>query len=63
MRNLKAINYEQWKTAEKYQGRQLSAATWDLANDALLCCYGPSETDAVVNLLRVNTKTQYDIGY
>lgn len=61
MRNLRGIQYEQWKPPAQYQNRPITAAAWDLANDAVVCTVGPTEHDAVIQLIRVKTtsKSQY----
>jgi elongator complex protein 1 len=63
MRNLRNIRYEQWSPPSQFQGRSLTAATWDLANDSnFLCTFGPSEENALIELVRVNIKpgSQYN---
>ncbi|TGO78025.1 hypothetical protein BELL_0082g00200 [Botrytis elliptica] len=55
MRNLRGIQYEQWKPPAQYQNRPITAAAWDLANDAVVCTAGPTENDAVIQLIRVKT--------
>jgi elongator complex protein 1 len=55
MRNLKNIRYEQW--IPPVQERPLTAATWDLSNDSnFLCTFGPSEENALIELVRVDIK-------
>jgi hypothetical protein len=34
----------------------LTAATWDLANDSVLCTFGPTEDNVLIELVRVKTK-------
>ncbi|RAL64465.1 hypothetical protein DID88_001941 [Monilinia fructigena] len=36
MRNLRGIQYEQWRPPVQYQNKPVTAAAWDLANDAVL---------------------------
>lgn len=57
MRNLRNTQYAQCKPPAQFQGRPLTAATWDLANDAVLCTFGPSEDDALIELVRVSTRS------
>jgi len=57
MRNLRNIRHEQWKAPAEFNGRPLTAATWDLANDTVLCTFGPSEENALIELVRVKTKS------
>lgn len=58
MRNLRGIQYEQWKPPAQYQNRPITAAAWDLANDAVVCTVGPTENDAVIQLIRVKTNSK-----
>ncbi|KAM3156155.1 hypothetical protein ABEW05_003288 [Botrytis cinerea] len=58
MRNLRGIQYEQWKPPAQYQNRPITAAAWDLANDAVVCTVGPTEHDAVIQLIRVKTTSK-----
>ncbi|CAG8976503.1 hypothetical protein HYALB_00006000 [Hymenoscyphus albidus] len=55
MRNLRNIRYEPWTPPTQFHGRPVSAATWDLANDSIICTFGPSEDNAVIELVRVQT--------
>ena len=57
MRNLRNILHEQWKPPTQFQGRPLTASAWDLANDSVLCTFGPTETDALIELVRIKTKS------
>ena len=62
MRNLRNIRYEQWDRPAQFQERSLTAAAWDLSNDSnFLCTFGPSEENALIELVRVdlNSKSQY----
>jgi hypothetical protein len=57
MRNLRNVRNEEWNPPSQYQGRPLTAATWDLANNSsFLCTVGPSEENALIELVRVNIK-------
>ncbi|KAF7905108.1 uncharacterized protein EAF01_005629 [Botrytis porri] len=58
MRNLRGIQYEQWRPPAQYQNRPITAAAWDLANDAVVCTVGPTENDAVIQLIRVKTTSK-----
>ena len=57
MRNLRNILYENWEPPAQFRGRLLTASTWDLANDSVLCTVGPTETDALIELVRITTKS------
>lgn len=57
MRNLRNVLYEQWEPPAEFQERPLTASAWDLANDSILCSFGPTETDALIELVRIETKT------
>ncbi|QSZ31521.1 hypothetical protein DSL72_001088 [Monilinia vaccinii-corymbosi] len=57
MRNLRGIQYAQWRPPAQYQNRPVTAAAWDLANDAVVCAVGPAENDAVIQLIRVKTNS------
>jgi elongator complex protein 1 len=57
MRNLRSILYEQWRSPAQFQGRLLTASAWDLANDSVLCTFGPTENDALIELVRVKPKS------
>lgn len=60
MRNLRNTRYEPWTPPSQFHGRPVSAATWDLDNDSIVCTFGPTEDNAVIELVRVHTdpKTQ-----
>ncbi|TVY55794.1 Elongator complex protein, partial [Lachnellula suecica] len=58
MRNLRNIQYEQWRPSAQFEGRPFTAATWDLANDSVLCTFGPTESNALIELVRVQTKAK-----
>jgi hypothetical protein len=58
MRNLRNIRHEQWSPPAHFQGRPLTAATWDLANDSVLCAFGPTEDNALLELVRVKPEFQ-----
>ena len=57
MRNLRNVLYENWEPPAQFRGRLLTASTWDLANDSVLCTVGPTETDALIELVRITTKS------
>jgi hypothetical protein len=58
MRNLRNVRYEQWNPQS--QERSITATTWDLANDSnFLCTFGPSEEDALIELIRVDPASKY----
>jgi elongator complex protein 1 len=61
MRNLRNILYEKWEPPAQFHGRSLTASAWDLANDSVLCTFGPTETDALIELVRIktNSNSQY----
>ena len=58
MRNLRNILQEQWKIPAQFQGRPLTASAWDLANDSVLCTVGPTEENALIELVRIDTKSK-----
>ncbi|EKD16630.1 IKI3 family protein [Drepanopeziza brunnea f. sp. 'multigermtubi' MB_m1] len=57
MRNLRNTRYDQWAPLGSFNGRTLSAATWDLANDSVLCAFGPTENEPVIELVRITAKS------
>jgi elongator complex protein 1 len=57
MRNLRNVLYENWEPPAQFLGRLLTASTWDLANDAVLCTFGPTEKDALIELVRIKRKS------
>jgi elongator complex protein 1 len=57
MRNLRNILFEKWEPPAQFQGRRLTASTWDLTNDSILCTFGPTETDVLIELVRIKTKS------
>lgn len=61
MRNLRNILHVKWEPPAQFQGRHLTSSTWDLASDCVLCTFGPTETDALIELVRIKIKqnTQY----
>jgi len=57
MRNLRNIGAHQWSVPAQFQGRDITASTWDLANDSIICTIGPSQDNPLVELVRVNSKS------
>lgn len=57
MRNLGNIVHEKWDPPAQFQGRPLTASTWDLSNDSVLCTFGPTETDVLIELVRIKTNS------
>ncbi|POS88075.1 hypothetical protein EPUL_000294 [Erysiphe pulchra] len=55
MKNLRIIQYEKWKSPDL---RHITATAWDVASDSLLCTLGPTESDATIELIRVNLKSK-----
>ena len=55
MRNLRNIRYDGWLLPSHFRERSVTAAAWDQANDKILCTLGPSEEDALIELVRVET--------
>jgi hypothetical protein len=54
MRNLKNIRYRTWKSPAEYEERQITATAWDTSkSDSFICAYGPSESDNLIELVRV----------
>lgn len=58
MRNLRNTRHDQWLPPSQFKGKALSAATWDLANDSVLCAFGPTENDPVIELVRITAKAE-----
>ncbi|CAL3971291.1 unnamed protein product [Diplocarpon coronariae] len=56
MLNLRNTTDSRWAPPSHFKGRALTAATWDLANDAVLCAFGPTENDPVIELVRIIAK-------
>ncbi|KAL5324383.1 hypothetical protein ACEPPN_008928 [Leptodophora sp. 'Broadleaf-Isolate-01'] len=56
MRNLRNTRYDQWASPCQFKGKPLTAATWDLANDSVVCAFGPTENDPLIELVRVSAK-------
>ncbi|KUJ12018.1 elongator complex protein-like protein 1 [Mollisia scopiformis] len=54
MRNLRNTRFDRWNAPAQFSGRPLTATTWDLANDSVLCAFGPTENDPLIELVRVN---------
>lgn len=58
MRNLRNVRFEQWVPQSKE--REITAATWDLSNESgFLCTFGPSEGNALIELVRVDSISKY----
>jgi elongator complex protein 1 len=57
MRNLRNIRYDGWSLPSHFRERSITAATWDLASDSVLCTLGPSEDDALIELVRIDLKS------
>jgi hypothetical protein len=61
MRNLKKIKHSTWRSPPEHQERQISATTWDPLGDSIICAYGPSEFDTLIELVRVKElKTEFE---
>lgn len=58
MRNLRNIGHSAWKSPSEFEGRVISAVAWDVATDSRICAYGPSEEDALIDLVRVKNGTR-----
>lgn len=56
MRNLRNIRYETWKSPEEYSVRSITATAWDTSTDNAIVAYGPSESDTLIELVRLNKK-------
>ncbi|KAK0107092.1 hypothetical protein ONS95_003799 [Cadophora gregata] len=56
MRNLRSTRFDQWAPPSHFRGKALTAATWDLANDSVVCAFGPTENDPLIELVRVAAK-------
>ncbi|PVH84364.1 elongator complex protein-like protein 1 [Cadophora sp. DSE1049] len=56
MRNLRNTRFDQWAPPSQFKGKALTAATWDLANDSVVCAFGPTENDPLIELVRVAAK-------
>lgn len=56
MRNLRNTRHDQWAPPSQFKGKPLTAATWDLANDFVVCAFGPTENDPLIELVRVAAK-------
>ncbi|KAI9671737.1 MAG: hypothetical protein M1831_003265 [Alyxoria varia] len=50
MRNLQCIHYSKHKNQP---GLPLTAAAWDTITDSIVCAYGPSKADQVIDLKRI----------
>ncbi|KAH8821188.1 elongator complex protein-like protein 1 [Xylogone sp. PMI_703] len=54
MRNLRNIQFQDWKPPAHFAGRPVTSSTWDLANnDSFLCTFGPTEDNPLIELVRV----------
>lgn len=58
MRNLRNIRFDQDQVPADFKGRPLTSVAWDLADsdDTLICTFGPTIEDVVIELVRVATK-------
>jgi len=54
MRNLRNIRYLTWRSPVEHEERQITAAAWDTGNDSVICAYGPSESDTLIELVKVD---------
>ncbi|PBP19397.1 IKI3 family protein [Diplocarpon rosae] len=57
MRNLRNTTDSRWAPPSQFNGRALTVATWDLANDSVLCAFGPTENDPLVELVRITANS------
>lgn len=53
MRNLRNIWFSTWRSPVEHRERQITAAAWDIGSDSVICAYGPSENDTLIELVRV----------
>jgi len=58
MRNLRNVRYQKWSPPAQFQGRLVTAITWDLANDSAVCTIGPTAENALIELVRLDTKLE-----
>ena len=56
MRNLRNTRFDQWAPPSQFKGKPLTAATWDLANDSVVCAIGPTENDPLIELVRITAR-------
>ena len=54
MRNLRNIKFDIWRSPEDYSIRPVTAVAWDSASGDAILTYGPSEEDALVELVRAS---------
>jgi elongator complex protein 1 len=54
MRNLRNIRYSTWRSSAEHKERQITAAAWDTGNYSVICAYGPSESNPLIELVRVD---------
>lgn len=60
MRNLRNTRYSTWSLPAEHKERQITAAAWDTGNDSVICAYGPSESDTLIELVRVDCKNGFN---
>ncbi|KAH8596498.1 elongator complex protein-like protein 1 [Bisporella sp. PMI_857] len=58
MRNLRNIRAQQWHLPTHFQGRSMTASTWDLANDSILCTVGPTQDKPLIELIRIDIASE-----
>jgi len=58
MRNLRNIRFQHEQPPTQFHGRPLTSIAWDLADsdDTLVCTFGPTTEDVVIELVRIRTK-------
>ncbi|KAI9734749.1 MAG: hypothetical protein M1818_006736 [Claussenomyces sp. TS43310] len=60
MRNLRNIRCSTWRSPADHQSRQITAVAWDTSLQSQIICYGPSETDTLIELVRVKKGPKAD---
>ncbi|KAF4621520.1 hypothetical protein G7Y89_g14553 [Cudoniella acicularis] len=60
MRNLRNVRYEPWMPPSAFRDKHVTAATWDLANESILCTFGPYRDSSLVELVRVKAKSNHN---
>ncbi|KAH8685628.1 elongator complex protein-like protein 1 [Tricladium varicosporioides] len=58
MRNLRNVRCEPWSPPAQFQGRPVTSAVWDLVNDSVLCTFGPTESNSLIELVRFKNTTK-----
>ena len=49
--------------AAVFSDAPITASSWDVSTDSLICAFGPSEGEGLIELMRVTVSQKYYLGW